>query len=108
MKIDPAYSEDLTRVRLLSAEEERRLGAAARAGDMEARARLIESGMKLVVRVLRNFAPVRVHVDDLVQEGTLGLLQAADRLDPERGVRWSTWASYYMVAQEMFRTFVRA
>ena len=96
MKIDPVYSEELTRVRRLSVEEERRLGAAARAGDMEARARLIESGMKLVVRALRNFAPVRVHIDDLVQEGNLGLIQAAERFDPARGVRWSTWAGYYI------------
>src|SRR4051794_6451438 len=70
---------------LLAAAEERRLARRAANGDLQARDRLVEANMRLVVAIARMNRGRRVPHADLVQEGTIGLLRAVDRFDPERG-----------------------
>lgn len=77
---------------LLDAEEERTLAIRAVAGDDEAMNRLIASHLRFVVKIARSYRGWGLPMSDLVQEGTLGLVQAVRRFDPHRGVRLSTYA----------------
>lgn len=77
---------------LLDAEEERDLAFRAEAGDSEAMNRLVASHLRLVVKIARAYRGWGLPMNDLVQEGTLGLVQAVRRFDPQRGVRLSTYA----------------
>lgn len=86
----------LTRARLLTADEERELSEAARAGSLEARARLIEANMRLVLKIARRFHHNEVPFEDLVQEGAIGLMTACERYDGSRGYRFSTYAIHWI------------
>jgi RNA polymerase primary sigma factor len=87
-----AISEDA----LLSAAEERSLAEATARGDTSARARLIRANLRLVVRIARDFQGRGLSMDDLVGEGNLGLIRAADLFDPSHGARFGTYASYWI------------
>jgi RNA polymerase primary sigma factor len=87
-----AYMTELGRHPLLDPDEERRLAWAVRAGDRRAALRLVEANLRLVVAIARRYAGCGVPFADLVQEGNIGLLQAVDGFDPERGCRFSTYA----------------
>jgi RNA polymerase primary sigma factor len=82
--------------RLLTPEEELGLGRRARAGDARARARLIEKHLRLVVPVAKRYRGMGLPFEDLIQEGNLGLMKAADRFDPEMGYRFSTYAVWWI------------
>lgn len=86
----------LTRERLLSPEEERALSLAARNGDEDARDRLIEANMRLVISIARRYENSEVPFEDLVQEGAIGLVTACSRFDPSRGYRFSTYATHWI------------
>jgi RNA polymerase primary sigma factor len=86
----------LTDHRLLSAREERRLATRARRGDAQARKRLVECNVRLVYKIASQYLRAGLDLDDLVQEGTLGLMRAIDRFEPERGNRLSTYASWWI------------
>lgn len=90
------YLSKLTDVPLLSAEEEARLARASRAGDKCARQKLVESNMRLVVNIARSYRSRRVPLEDLVQEGAIGLMQAIERFDPGKGFRFSTYATHWV------------
>lgn len=77
---------------VLGAEEERDLAIRAEAGDAEALNRLVASHLRFVVKIARSYRGWGLPMSDLVQEGTLGLIQAVRRFDPHRGVRLSTYA----------------
>ncbi len=84
---------------LLTAEQERELAARIKAGDMEARDRLVLANLRLVGYVARFYSQSRVPVDDLVQEGNLGLIRAAELFDPTAHiVRFGTYATYWIRA----------
>ena len=87
-----AISEDA----LLSASEERALAEAQARGDVSARARLIRSNLRLVVRIARDFQGRGLSMDDLVGEGNLGLIRAVEQFDPSYGVRFGTYASHWI------------
>ncbi len=88
--------------KLLSAEEERELGRRVHAGDIEARNFLVESNMRLVTSIANAFTGSWLGAVDLVQEGNLGLITAADKFDPDRGFRFSTYATWW-IRQAVFR-----
>ena len=88
-----AYLKEIGQVPLLSAEEEQTLARAARAGDADARRRLSEANLRLVVSVAKRYAGRGLPFLDLIQEGNLGLMKAAEKFEPDRGVKFSTYAT---------------
>jgi len=90
------YLDELARFEPLSADEEQRVTRRARAGDPEARRRLILANLRLVVFLSRRYRNCGLGLLDLISEGNLGLVRAADRFDPERGVRFSTYAAWWI------------
>ena len=91
-----AYLKEIGRVPLLSAEEEQTLARAARAGDADARRRLSEANLRLVVSVAKRYAGRGLPFLDLIQEGNLGLMKAAEKFEPDRGFKFSTYATWWI------------
>lgn len=81
---------------LLTADEEKELGRRIQRGDEAARCRMIECNLRLVVNIARSHTGRGVALLDLIEEGNLGLMQAVERFDPERGCRFSTYASWWI------------
>jgi RNA polymerase primary sigma factor len=90
------YLKEINRYPLLSADEEVDLARKARNGDVEARKKLIVANLRLVITIARTFSTYGVPFLDLVEEGNLGLIKAVGRFDPERGFRFSTYASWWI------------
>ena len=82
--------------RLLTHEEEIDLGRRVRAGDKKARDKLIEKNLRLVVSVAKKYRGMGLPFGDLIQEGNIGLMKAADKYDPERGWRFATYATWWI------------
>ena len=91
-----AYLKEIGQVPLLSAEEEQTLARAARAGDADARRRLSETNLRLVVSVAKRYAGRGLPFLDLIQEGNLGLMKAAEKFEPDRGFKFSTYATWWI------------
>ncbi len=91
-----SYLRDIRRAPLLTPEEE--LGAAqrARAGDFQARQLMIERNLRLVVSIAKHYAGRGLAMTDLIEEGNLGLMHAITKFEPERGFRFSTYASWWI------------
>lgn len=81
---------------LLTAEEEVYFSRLALKGDEAARARMIESNLRLVVKIARRYNHRGLALLDLVEEGNLGLIRAVEKFDPERGFRFSTYATWWI------------
>jgi RNA polymerase primary sigma factor len=81
---------------LLSGAEECALAEAIKAGDSDARARMIRSNLRLVVKIARDYTGRGMSLDDLIGEGNLGLIRAAEDFDPRFGTRFSTYASHWI------------
>ena len=81
---------------LLTHAEEVELSRRARAGDAKARTRLVEKNLRLVVSVAKKYRGYGVPFEDLIQEGNIGLMKAVDKYDPERGWRFSTYATWWV------------
>ena len=91
-----AYLKEIGRVPLLSAEEEGVLARAAQAGDADARRQLSEANLRLVVSVAKRYAGRGLPFLDLIQEGNLGLMKAAEKFEPDRGFKFSTYATWWI------------
>ena len=90
------YLQEIGRKPLLSAEREQELALRARLGDREAKDELIESNLRLVVSVAKRYVGKGMPYLDLIQEGNVGLMKAVDKYDPEKGCRFSTYATWWI------------
>lgn len=90
------YLDEISGNRVLTAEEERDLFQRIEAGDDEARQTVVDCNLKFVIRMARRFLGRGVPLEDLVQEGNLGLLEAIARFDYRLGYRFSTYAAFWI------------
>ena len=93
------YFVEISRYPLLTREEEQELAALVHdRGDPEAAQKLVLANLRLVVKIAREYQRVWTNLLDLIQEGNIGLLQAVKRFDPQRGVKLSSYAAYWIRA----------
>ncbi len=90
------YLGEISRIPLLSTSEEVRLARRAQTGDGEARRKLIVSNLRLVVSIAKKYLYYGLPLQDLIEEGNIGLLKAVERYDPERGCKFSTYATWWI------------
>jgi RNA polymerase nonessential primary-like sigma factor len=91
-----AYLREIGAVPLLKREEEVRLARAVRMGDENARRHMIEANLRLVVSIAKHYQGRGLDLEDLIEEGNLGLMHAIEKFDPERGFRLSTYATWWI------------
>ena len=90
------YYREIARFPVLSVEEEREVARAMNDGTDGARERLITANLRLVVKIAKEYAEAGLPLLDLIQEGNVGLIEAVDRFDVERGFKLSTYASWWI------------
>lgn len=90
------YLNEIGASRLLSADEEKSCARRIQQGDEDARQRMIESNLRLVVKIARRYSNRGLPLLDLIEEGNLGLMHAVKKFDPERGFRFSTYATWWI------------
>lgn len=90
------YLRDIGEIPLLSREEEQHLAKRFKRGDKDAKKTLIKANLRLVVTIAKRYSHLGVPYLDLIEEGNLGLIRAINKFDPKRGVRISTYASWWI------------
>ncbi len=90
------YLAEISRIPLLATAEEIRLAEAAQRGSAEARRKLIVSNLRLVVSIAKKYLYYGLPLQDLIEEGNLGLMKAVERYDPTRGCKFSTYATWWI------------
>jgi RNA polymerase primary sigma factor len=99
------YFKSIRTIKLLTREEEEQLADKIAHGDKEARRRLIEANLRLVVRIARSMWNPSLSLIDLIQEGNVGLMKAVDRFDGSRNTKFSTYAAWW-IRQAIGRSLV--
>lgn len=95
-----AYMKSISRIPLLTLEEEKRLGALVQNGDADARQKLVEANLRLVVSIAKKYTLyAKMPLLDLIQEGNIGLMKAAEKFDYTKGFKFSTYATYWIKQQ---------
>lgn len=90
------YLREINETSLLSAGEEHDLAISIGEGDIEARDQMVRANLRLVVNIARGYTGKGLGLQDLIEEGNLGLLRAVEGFDPAMGTRFSTYASYWI------------
>ena len=90
------YLHEIGRTALLTAEEEVAVARRVQAGDEASRQRMIEANLRLVVRIAKRYLNRGLSLADLIEEGNLGLIHAVEKFDPEKGFRFSTYATWWI------------
>ena len=101
------YLREINDTALLSAQEEKDLSYQIGEGDKEARDRMVRANLRLVVNIARAYTGKGLPLQDLIEEGNLGLLRAVEGFDPEMNTRFSTYASYW-IKQSIKRALVNS
>jgi RNA polymerase primary sigma factor len=101
------YLREINETKLLSAREEKDLATAIAQGDVRARDRMIRANLRLVVNIARGYTGKGLGLQDLIEEGNLGLLRAVEGFDPAIGTRFSTYASYW-IKQSIKRALINS
>jgi RNA polymerase primary sigma factor len=99
------YLREINETALLSADEEKELAYRIETGDAEARDRMVRANLRLVVNIARGYTGKGLGLQDLIEEGNLGLLRAVEGFDPSMNTRFSTYASYW-IKQSIKRALV--
>ncbi|MBL9084216.1 MAG: sigma-70 family RNA polymerase sigma factor, partial [Planctomycetales bacterium] len=90
------YLREINETALLTAADEQQLARAIAEGDLRARDRMVRANLRLVVNIARGYTGKGLALQDLIEEGNLGLLRAVEGFDPGVGTRFSTYASYWI------------
>ncbi len=101
------YLREINETALLSADDERELATAIGQGDVQARDRMVRANLRLVVNIARGYTGKGLNLQDLIEEGNLGLLRAVEGFDPGVGTRFSTYASYW-IKQSIKRALINS
>ena len=101
------YLREINETSLLTAKEEQELALAIGQGDMEARDQMVRANLRLVVNIARGYTGKGLGLQDLIEEGNLGLLRAVEGFDPAVGTRFSTYASYW-IKQSIKRALINS
>jgi len=101
------YLREINETLLLSQEEEQRLAIAIENGDLESRDQMVRANLRLVVNIARGYSGKGLSLQDLIEEGNLGLLRAVEGFDPSMGTRFSTYASYW-IKQSIKRALINS
>jgi RNA polymerase primary sigma factor len=101
------YLRDINETPLLNAEEERALAHRIRGGDTTARDQMVRANLRLVVNIARGYTGKGLDLSDLIEEGNLGLLHAAECFDPDMNTRFSTYAGFW-IKQSMRRAVINS
>ena len=99
------YFDSIRNIALISREEEEHLSARISEGDLDARRRLVEANLRLVVRIAKTMWNPSLSLVDLIQEGNIGLMKAAEKFDGTRHVKFSTYAAWW-IRQSIGRSLV--
>lgn len=90
------YLREIGKIPLLSQEEEQELAKRAASGDQKAKDKMVEANMRLVVSIAKRYGGRGLDFLDLIQEGNTGLIRAVDKFDPEKGFKFSTYATWWI------------
>ncbi len=101
------YLREINETKLLSAADERELATRIGEGDVQARDRMVRANLRLVVNIARGYSGKGLALQDLIEEGNLGLLRAVEGFDPGMGTRFSTYASYW-IKQSIKRALINS
>jgi RNA polymerase primary sigma factor len=99
------YLREINETALLNAEQEKELARLIESGDTEARDQMVRANLRLVVNIARGYTGKGLALQDLIEEGNLGLLRAVEGFDPNMNTRFSTYASYW-IKQSIKRALV--
>jgi RNA polymerase primary sigma factor len=101
------YLREINETALLTAADEKELARKIADGDVQARDRMVRANLRLVVNIARGYTGKGLSLQDLIEEGNLGLLRAVEGFDPEMGTRFSTYASYW-IKQSIKRALINS
>jgi RNA polymerase primary sigma factor len=90
------YLKDIKKLPLLTPEEEIKLAMRIKRGDKQARAKMIQSNLRLVINIAKRYSNLGVSMMDLIEEGNMGLMKAVEKFNPKKGYRFSTYAAWWI------------